>query len=280
VLACLRQVAAPPVARPPAIAGGMPMVIMFWNIQRLGAGTGLKRMETFESVALELGLWQNVDLFLLCEVTSNVESKHINKQVHKRARAPKKDKASLGYAAFEQLNIADDLSEVTLQKQKIDSFSNVTDLPTSGYKKGGTFDKVSKRHVAHAGEYEGMQVYVYHANSSTYAKLLVPWVAEHLQQEDGGKFVLVGDFNAEPLDVKTSMQNFEIDDTKFSIASNGATHNTHSFGGPTKTYDYAIGGAAVKNLQVKKIDILPVLKQISKEPEKDMSDHMPILVAY
>lgn len=256
------------------------MVILFWNTQRFGAGMGAKRAQTFDSVVLELGKWADVELFLVCEVTSSFESKHVNKQIQRRRRTAKKDNSQLGYASFEMLDVAEDLNEVTLKKEEIPKFQDVFDVPRSGYKKGSNFGTVSKRYVAYAGDWEGVHVFVYHANSSSYGAMLTAWVAEHLRQENDGNFILVGDFNAEPDAVKACLKNFKADIADFSFAHDGFTYNAHSSTGPTKTLDYAIAGAAVKNPQVKKIDLMPMLKEISKEPGKDMSDHMPILVVY
>jgi len=257
------------------------MNLLFWNIERLGAGSKQTRVDTFEAVVAELGIWEKIDLYLLCEVSSGLETKNVNRQVIRRRRNPKQDKSQLAYAAFELLEIAEELNEVALQKAEIPSFTETFGQPVS-HKGGGNFEKISKRYVAHAGEYEGMQIYVYHANASAKAELLVAWVITHLEEEDKGAFILVGDFNASPLEVKTHMQKNKQDAKPFTFADDGATHNARK-PPAVHTYDYAIGGSKVKSLKVGKFNILPALESLFQDKDAAaaaLSDHMPIVVQF
>ena len=127
-----------------------------------------------------------------------------------------------------------------------------------------------------------MQIYVYHANASAKAELLVAWVITHLEEEDKGAFILVGDFNASPLEVKTHMQKNNQDTKPFAFFDAGATHNARK-PPAVNTYDYAIGGSKVKVMEVHKFNILPVLENLFQDKTSAaaaLSDHMPIMVQY
>ncbi|HEY4370352.1 MAG TPA: hypothetical protein VGN52_00290 [Burkholderiales bacterium] len=238
------------------------MIVLFWNMQRLGSGTPAKRMEMFEGVLAEaFSQIYNCDLAVLCEVVSNaVVSKHANVTVNKQAQIVRrggaaKQQAQLGYAAID-----DDMDDVELEKLTMPSFKEV--FGTTAPRKGGNiFAKHSKRSVACVDADGARKLYVYHANASAKAAFLVAWVAESLRQENDGNFVLVGDLNAPPDAVKSALQQFGVDPAKFVFVSDGHTHNAKE--GATKTYDYAITGAGLA-MKVRKIDIRPVVQVVAK----------------
>ncbi len=249
------------------------MKFLFWNVQRLGSGTAVSKEAIIEQVLAEAIQLHNVDLAFLCEVTSTmtVGGVGINKQISVFKRGARATAAQLGYASIDS-----DLNEVVLQKFEIPQFHETFGF--SAPRKGGNeFTKQSKRFVAFGGQYEGINVYIYHANASAKGAFLVAWVIEALRQEDDGEFVLMGDLNSQPTAVRTQLDLLDIDRDLFEFGHDGPTHNAKT--GLTKTYDYAIGGFGLVPV-VTKLEITTAIAHYSTNPAADMSDHLPIVVEY
>jgi len=247
------------------------MKFLFWNVQRLGSATPEKRGEIMQGVVAEAFRVHNVDYALLCEVSgsTNLDGVSFRKQVSVVKRGTHARAAQLGYASIDS-----DLNEVTLEKYPLPKFTKVFDQP-SPRKGGNEFTKHSKRCVAYVLNVHGVNVYVYHANASSKAPFLVAWVAEALRLEDDEDFLLIGDFNCEPPEVRTQLELLKRDPDAFEFGEDGPTHNAKT--GLTKTYDYAIGGRRVPSA-VTKLDISKTIAQFTNTPAKDMSDHLPIIV--
>ncbi len=137
---------------------------------------------------------------------------------------------------------------------------NETIGPNITYRGGNAFENHSKRLVGYAGTYDGVDVYVYHANASNKSKLLVCWLATALRA-NGLPFVLVGDFNCEPGDL---VGDFALP-AGVHHAHAGHTHNAMDWKLLGKTYDWAIhyGCTSVT---------------VAKTGRTGVSDHLPILV--
>lgn len=247
------------------------MKFLFWNVQRLGSATPKKRGEMMEGVLAEAFHFHHADYALLCEVSGSTSlgGVSISKQVAVFKRGTHARAAQLGYASIDS-----DLNEVTLERFPLPKFTDVFGRPT--WRKGGNeFTKHSKRVVAHAGNFNGVNVYVYHANASSKAPFLVAWVAEALRLEDDEDFLLIGDLNCEPPAVRTQLQLLGCDPDIFEFGDDGPTYNAKT--GLTKTYDYAIGGLGVPSV-VTKLDISRTIAHFTDTPAEDMSDHLPIIV--
>ncbi|HEU0077719.1 MAG TPA: hypothetical protein VFQ76_08745 [Longimicrobiaceae bacterium] len=253
------------------------MRILFWNVQRLGGGTGELRSAILEGVIASAFYDDNAEAAVLCEVTSGttLSNATIDKQITVAKRTTKGSKAQLGYAAIES-----DLSTMEMEQVLVSDYSDVFGTPVP--KKGGNmFDKQSKRFVAFAGTVGGTNLYVYHANASARAPFLVAWVAEDLRQQDGGNFVLVGDLNCDPAAVVNALTSQGANPAHFHVRNGGNTHNAKK--GVSKIYDYAICGVANNNLAVTVKNIRPHLpvNQLTNLPDDSLSsDHLPILVDF
>lgn len=251
------------------------MIVIFWNVQRLGSKTPDSKNEIMEQVLAEAFGLHGAEAALLCEVTSGTQigEATISKQVCVRKRGAKGSSAQLGYAAIDE-----ELKESVLEAYYPPSYKDVFD--SSPWKKGGgEFRKQSKRFVASVGDVNGIHLYVYHANASTKASFLVGWLAEALHQEHDGKFVLTGDLNCEPAALIEAMKESGSDLQQFNVAFGGHTHNAKK--GLSKTYDYAVSGNGVA-LNVTVLNIGGAIAHYSKSvsPSDDMSDHCPILVQF
>lgn len=251
------------------------MIVLFWNVQRLGSKTPDGKKGVMEQVLSESYYIHDAELALLCEVSADAEigGVAIGKQIAVAKRGVKGSKAQLGYASIQE-----DLNEGVLEAYCPPSFKDV--FGDSPWKKGGgEFRKQSKRFVAYACDVNGIHLYVYHANASGKAAFLVGWVAEALHQEHGGSFVLTGDFNCEPAALALAMKESGSDLNQFNVAFGGHTHNAKN--GATKTYDYAISGNGVA-LNVTVLNIAGAIANYSKSANSadDMSDHCPILISF
>ncbi len=249
------------------------MKFLFWNVQRLGSSTPGSKERIIEQVLAEAITLHHVELAFLCEVTSSmtVGGVGINKQVHVIKRGTHAQAAQLGYASIDA-----DLNEVALEQYEMPKFKDTFGF-AAPRKGGNEFTRQSKRFVAFAGEHDGANLYVYHANASAKGAFLVAWVIEALRQEDDGDFLLVGDLNSEPAAVQTQLDQLGVDRSLFEFGDNGHTHNAKT--GLTKTYDYAIGGFGNVPV-VTKLDISGAIGHYSQNPAADMSDHLPIVVEY
>jgi hypothetical protein len=250
---------------------------MFWNAQRLGGGTPELRNAILEGVIASAFYDDDAEAALLCEVTSDVtlSDAQLDKQVVVARRTRRGSKAQLGYAGIES-----DLAQMEMERVEVSNYADVFGGPVP--KKGGSvFARQSKRFVALAGTFSGVNLYVYHANASHRAAFLVAWVAEDLRQQDAGSFVLVGDLNCEPAALTLALQQQGADPADFNIRNGGTTHNAKS--GLTRIYDYAISGAGVNGLAVAVKDIrahLPLDPLTSLPDNRLSSDHLPILLDF
>jgi hypothetical protein len=246
----------------------------FWNTYRLGGGSGANKRIIIEGVLAQIFQDQGIDFVVLCEVTSDVALGDAAVGRHLYA-ATKKGKGQLAYAAF-----GDDMGAYDLERADIDDFRDV--FGTSPIKKGGgKFSKQSKRPVAYAGNYQGTHVYIYHSNASAKSAFLVSWVAESLNQDTGGNFVLAGDLNCEPgdfstwMDLSTGVNGYT---NHFAKRNNGHTHNAKS--GLVKTYDWAVAGpGAPGGTAVTKFDFSNVIGAMGFDDDP-RSDHLPIVISW
>jgi hypothetical protein len=262
------------------------MKILFWNVQRLGSGTPTRRKEVFEAVFAEAVVVRDVEYALFCEISASLiasDGNTINKQLMMAKRTKKKSSGQLGYAG-----LTADMTELPLVKADLPSHDEVFGMPS--WRKGGNyFDRISKRMVGHVGKLGGRDIYCYHANASALGGMLVAWAAAHLHQKHKGKFVLLGDLNAEPGNVQTQLQWRKIDPGHFVCATGGSTHNAKT--DLKTTYDYAIGGNG-HDLQVTALNIRDTVREFTRTQNgvndgnldsttnENMSDHLPIIVEF
>ncbi len=231
--------------------------IVFWNAQHTSADpNSIKRqyMARFAS-----------PLVLLCEVTDAVD-----RQGHVQKQDVKRDRAQLGYGATSgggayQLTPVDIRNYNTLFPnnlwQDYDRRGGNQFLQTGGSDYSSKYGH-SKRRVMHAGRVNGINVFVYHANSGGDggdAPMLVRWVVTQLNIDYPGGFVLVGDLNCNPpalVNLPAGVQ----------TADGGPTH--HRVRGLVSTYDYAVykgctvGVWRVTNLPGNPSDHLPIVVNI------------------
>jgi hypothetical protein len=247
-------------------------VIAFWNTYRLGGGSGENKRMIIEGVLAQIFKDFEPEFAVLCEVTSDV--KLGDAPVGKSLYAAKKKSGQLAYSGFDH-----DMNVLDLEKADIADFQDV--FGSNPIKKGGgKFNKQSKRPVASAGEYGKTNVYIYHSNASTKSAFLVSWVAESLNQDHDGKFLLVGDLNCEPIDFQTWMDLSSSTTgyhTKYGKPNDGNTHNAKS--GLVKTYDWAVTGSALKGAAVKKLDYSGIVAEMGFK-DNPLSDHLPIVVKW
>lgn len=208
----------------------------FWNTYRLGGGSGEAKRIIIEGVLAQIFDSHQAEFAILCEVTGDVQlgDAPVSRQLYTASRRH----GQLAYSAFD-----DDLSAHDLERADINDFIDV--FGQAPHKKGGgKFSRQSKRPVAYAGQAGGTNVFVYHANASAKSSFLVAWVAESLNQDYQGNFIIAGDLNCSPLqfatsiDLCTSTPNYH---AHFSAPNGGHTHNAKS--GLVSTYDWAIVGA-------------------------------------
>jgi hypothetical protein len=253
------------------------MRILFWNVQRLGSGSGELKKAIIEGVLAE-AFRLDVEWALLCEVTSSTSlgDASVDKQLSVVKRSKKKSAAQLGYAW-----IKSDLSTGTLQKLDVEGG---TMLRPSGenvrvVKGGGTFAVQSKRRVAYVGQVGapvGPRVYMYHSNASDKAAPLVASAVKTCLDDAPGGFVIVGDLNCEPLVLKSTLQvNLAAEEYGgLDVAYDTNTHNARE--GLSHVYDYAVYSDDFY-CEVKTLDITHVLHGHNVD-KKDIPDHLPILV--
>lgn len=251
---------------------------IFWNTQRLGAGSGTEKGIVLESVLAQIFHDHDADAAFLCEVTSDtvLGDATFSKSIHY------KKKGSLGYSGIS----APDYDAVALERFPVPKFNEV--FATTSHRKGGNeFTRQSKRMVVAAGNWGGVPIYLYHANASYRAAFVVSWVAAALHAEEEGDFLLVGDLNCEPSQFKSEIDVCarEIDPQfhkQFYRCYGGDTHNART--GLSKTYDWAIAGGEVDpGVEVTAIDLTASLRALNLIPKNGnpssvLSDHLPILV--
>ena len=245
----------------------------FWNTYRLGGGSGEAKRIIIEGVLAQIFDSHQAEFAILCEVTGDVQlgDAPVSRQLYTASRRH----GQLAYSAFD-----DDLSAHDLERADVNDFIDV--FGQAPHKKGGgKFSRQSKRPVAYAGQAGGTNVFVYHANASAKSSFLVAWVAESLNQDYQGNFIIAGDLNCSPLqfatliDLCTSTPNYH---AHFSAPNGGHTHNAKS--GLVSTYDWAIVGAnGPKAVNVAAIDFTGIIKQMGFT-ENPLSDHLPIVVSW
>lgn len=243
------------------------MRLLFWNTQRLGSGSSQLKYALTEGVLALAFREYNVDMAVLCEVTSGltIGPSDIDKQVVVAKRTKKKTQSQLGYGG-----ISSDLSQVDMTRAAIDDYVIVT---ASGRQlKGGTkFDKQSKRDVAYLGQDGniGPHLYMYHANASGKAAPMTTWVAKSCYEESDGGFLLVGDFNCSPALLQATMDKNDVRGPGIFWDRTLNTHNA-KHDDMVNIYDYAICSGF--HCEVRAIDTRGII------PKESMSDHLPILI--
>ncbi|KAF0813139.1 hypothetical protein IGB42_02539 [Andreprevotia sp. IGB-42] len=245
----------------------------FWNLYRLGGGSGENKKIIIEGTLAQLFDSHNAECAFLCEVTGDVQlgDAAVGRQLYQATRRV----GQLAYSAFN-----DDMSAHDLEKADIENFSDV--FGVASLKKGGSvFSKHSKRPVAYAGQVGGVHVYIYHANASAKSAFLCAWVAESLNQDCAGNFILAGDLNCNPMEFATWIQHCchagGMATTAFQTSSGGPTHNAK--GGLHSTYDWAIAGPAVGAVVVTPVDYGGVVNGMGFDDDP-RSDHLPIVVRW
>ena len=245
----------------------------FWNTYRLGGGSGQEKKIIIEGVLAQIFDQHAAEFALLCEVTGDVQLG--DAPVSRQLYTASKKQGQLAYSAF-----SDDLSAHDLERADINDFVDV--FGQAPYKKGGgKFSKQSKRPAAYAGQFGGTNVFVYHANASAKSAFLVAWVAESLNQDYQGDFVLAGDLNCSPLQFATSMDlctSVHGYHTNFASPNGGHTHNAKS--ALVSTYDWAVVGSHGPNgVTVTAVDFTGVINQMGFAANP-LSDHLPIVVSW
>lgn len=239
------------------------MKVMFWNTQRLGGGSAEKKT-MIEAVVAHAIRNEGVDLSLFCELTSdlNLGDVTLSKQMAVAKRNKRQANAQLGYGC-----ITADSAESDIEMVEIPRYTELFENGIS-YRGGNDFMAQSKRKVAGVGQVGTTPIFMYHANSSYKSTELVRWVVAGLD-ESHSKFLLVGDFNCSPGDLKGAL-NWG----SFNVADGGATHNAKNAGGPQTTLDFAVGKGVIPTVKV--MNHVDFFKNAGLA---DMPDHLPILVS-
>ncbi|RZI80276.1 MAG: hypothetical protein EOP38_22955 [Rubrivivax sp.] len=261
------------------------MNIVFWNVERLGQSTP----DDAKTLIADVVEWffddKDVELVVLCEITSGTTATAstggeliVEKVGQVKKRRKRLESAQLGYSVISKNSDSPQASVIN-----VPNYEDVFKLPN--YKKAGqVFKDFSKRGVLELQTLcDNTDVYFYHVNSSLRSSYLVGWVSEFLRQrtsEHGYPFVLIGDMNCSPNDVKIELMYY--DDSKlkgagwsdkFEVHASGATH--HARKGATKVLDFAVGNKG-KAVTLSSIDTL----HFSKFPGTytDHPDHFPIML--
>jgi hypothetical protein len=245
----------------------------FWNLYRLGGSSSEEKKFIIEGALAQIFNDHAAECAFLCEVTGDVQlgGAAVGKQLYAATRKT----GQLAYAAFN-----DDMTAHDLEKADIIDFVDV--FGGDPIKKGGKlFSKQSKRPVAYAGDVGGVHIFIYHANASAKSAFLTAWVAESLNIDTQGNFVLAGDLNCEPLEFDTWMHHCTDGSnhhTNFQRASGGLTHNAKT--GLAKTYDWAIAGPQVNHVvTVTPVDYGATIGGMGFTTDP-RSDHLPIVVSW
>lgn len=198
------------------------MRILFWNVQRLGAGTDDARRTILGQALYAIA----PDVVLLCELTTASETPQAQNITY-RDHNP----AQLCYGAF-------DANGQTILLTRI--------LPAAGagyaglYYGGNNFANLVDRALAYVGNLGGTQVYVFHAPAyQNGAARAMTFLAYALHEAFGiTPWLVIGDFNVEPHNLPTFAQQF--------VVYGGATY----IGGMPKAYDYVLTNRAIHNFQI------------------------------
>ncbi|XEC97421.1 hypothetical protein AB6A23_13190 [Paenibacillus tarimensis] len=179
--------------------------LLFWNVQRLGAGTPVE----FSTGVVRVANAQQADFEAYCELTQAcvVMTPH---NINYR----KSNKAQICYGARQYANVALPLPQPIIAP--IPTQLPVTRIapdpaPTAwytaaNYTGGNNFRLLCNRAPADLGVIDGMQVYVLHAPANANkAERCVAYLACHLQNIHGANpWLLIGDLNVEPAQLAAS----------------------------------------------------------------------------
>jgi endonuclease/exonuclease/phosphatase family metal-dependent hydrolase len=222
--------------------------IVFWNVQRLGAGTPQARQEALHQIRN----WNGIpDVYLFCELVSTCPRPLAQDLNYRRLTH-----AQLCYGAMNH------------NYQDIQLTAVVPRLATSykGSSKGGNdFKLLADRALAQVGTYGGVDVYLIHAPASNKARKVMSFIACSMDEHHPGNWLVVGDFNVEP-DVLASAP-VRIDVGSYIRRSGVATHRSAT----PKELDYALSNMRASRVQVQAAH--PSLWQ-------QFSDHAPIQVEF
>lgn len=238
------------------------MKVLFWNTQRLGGGSPDDKQQAIREAVLKIKEDMEVDICLLCEITSDVEAFALVKQVAVAKRDVRRNAAQLGYGCLDR-----DFGHQDLRIAEIPHYNDVFDEPI-GYRGGGRFEVQSKRRVASAGRIGNVPLYVYHANASSKSVELVKWVACALDERHR-RFLLVGDFNCSPADLREALS----DRLHLLVRDGGCTHIPSGARTAKSVLDYAVAKGCPITVEV------PPANQIVRAIGwKRPPDHLPIVV--
>lgn len=249
------------------------MNILFWNVQRVGVSS--ERAGAIHRIVQRYIKEHYIQVVVLCEVTSDFTFIHdfsstrshalaMEKQAVRTRRTIKKTSAQLGYSAY-YIGADGALSSIiplTVESIEVENYTEL--FEASPFFKGGSiFTKQSKRNVGRVvfDGHPSFNLFAYHANASTKASYLTPWVLQSLA-ENTDNFILVGDFNTSPMSLAGELPE------GVRTIDGGPSHPALA---PTSIYDYAFTRGYRGNVTV--LDYV-----YTRVWGEYVSDHLPILV--
>ncbi|MGJ4748000.1 hypothetical protein ACQV5M_16700 [Leptospira sp. SA-E8] len=230
--------------------------LLFWNVQRLGAGTD----NVVRNGLIEIARRYRSDFNIFCELTPQCPYPKAINYAHVRNKDDQLCFGFMGSDLSDQAGLAEEYVPV------------ITDEFRDAHFKGGAnFRAFSSRGVVRLKNFGGLDVLAFHAPGGNGLKA-VSYVIASLNETYGRKpWLLVGDLNVEPKVLKESKISLQIAD--WIKPPDDITYRNKGSNGfwTGKEYDYAVANIAAPVT----VTVTPDTRAMEK-----LSDHLPIIVEW